>query len=44
MIVRSKYVAEDVKEVDEDGMRLEMIEATPDQMTLLVLTIEELEY
>ena len=29
---------------DEDCMKLELVEATPDQMTLVVLTIEELEY
>ena len=29
---------------DENSMKLELVEATPDQMSLVVLTIEELEY
>ena len=29
---------------DENSMKIELVEATPDQMSLVVLTIEELEY
>ena len=46
LIVRSteKGGKENGDSGDEDCMKLELVEATPEQMTLVVLTIEELEY